>query len=229
MRKTDEKIGKGMAAMISMRSLCNDKGDALVEAAILFPIMTMIFSGLVLLAMFLPAHAALQRATQYAPTAIATESSDTWLFYNKNSMNYYRADTKRQLKNVYVTMFTGTRDAVKKGEDIVIKTEKSGISPKAGVLDVKCRLANYVVYQEIIVTATREYRIPVNLSFINFPDTIRITVTSTAVVHNGDEFVRNMDIAAEFLTYCVEKLGLTGATDKISEYWDKGAKAIGVR
>lgn len=42
----------------------DDRGDAVVEATILFPIIIMIFAGLVLLSMYLPTRANLQRATQ---------------------------------------------------------------------------------------------------------------------------------------------------------------------
>ena len=65
------------------------RGDAVVEATILFPIIIMIFAGLVLLAMYLPTRAALQRATQYAATAIATERSDTWLRHDPDALAYY--------------------------------------------------------------------------------------------------------------------------------------------
>ena len=59
--------------------LADTKAYAVVEATILFPIIMMIFAGLVLLAMYLPTRAVLQQATQYAATALATEQSDTWL------------------------------------------------------------------------------------------------------------------------------------------------------
>ena len=209
--------------------LKDTRGDALVEAAILFPVMITIFAGLVLLAIYLPTRAALQHATQYAATAIATESSDTWLFYDTDSMGYYRADKKRQLKHVYVNLFSGSKDAVEKGNTIVTSMEAKGVSSKAGVLSVDCRVVNRIVYQEVVVTATRVFTVPLKLSLISFPETIPITVTSTAVVQNGDEFVRNMDLAAEFLKYLTEKLGLTDIASEISSLWDQGATTIGVR
>ena len=77
------------------------RGDAVVEATILFPIIIMIFAGLVLLAMYLPTRAALQRATQYAATAIATERSDTWLRHDPDALEYYWIHDKDELGNVY--------------------------------------------------------------------------------------------------------------------------------
>ena len=79
-----------MVALKTMKALWrDDKGDAVVEATILFPIIIMIFAGLVLLSMYLPTRANLQRATQYAATAMATERSDTWLRHDPKNLEYY--------------------------------------------------------------------------------------------------------------------------------------------
>ena len=204
------------------RSFIKDtKGDALVEAAILFPVMIMIFAALVLLAMYLPTRAALQRATQYAATAIATESSDTWLFYDTESMSYYRETDKDRLRNVYAALFTSTGDAVAKGEAIVKGIESRSLSYKEGELEVLCYPNNYIVYTEVVVIAGRRFTVPVDLSFIHFPKEIYVVVTSTAVVQNGDEFVRNMDLAAEFTKFLSEKLGLNDVFDGIGSSWGK--------
>ena len=199
-------------------SLKDECGDAVVEAAILFPIMIMIFAALVLLAMYLPARAALQRATQYAATAIATEQSETWLYFDEISMSYEWETNKSKLKNVYVALFSGTENAASRGEEIATRIENRGIGSKAGVLEVQCHIFNRFVYKEIIVTAAREFTTPVNLSFISFPETITVTVTSTAVVVNGDEFVRNIDLAVEFVNYIIEKFGLTDIADTINSF-----------
>ena len=210
----------------------NTGGDALVEAAILFPVMIMIFAALVLLAVYLPTRASLQRATQYAATAAATQCSDSWIFYDKETMAYHREQDKDKLKNVYVALFTGCKDAVKISEDIVIGMETSGISSKAGILVVYCYSVNLIVYQEIVVTAVRVFTVPVSLSFIHFPETISVIVTSTAVVQNGDEFVRDMDLAADFIKFLDEEYGLTGEsgiTESISSCWDKCVSFLGLR
>ena len=202
-------------------------GDAVVEAAILFPIMIMIFAALVLLAIYLPTRAALQRATQYAATAIATESSDTWLRYDDESMFYYWEYDKRGLTNVYAALFSGHDNVQLKGENIVTAIEERSISSKAGTLSVSCHIDNKIVYKEVVVTATREFAMPVNLSFIGFPEDISITVTSTAVIQNGDEFVRNMDLAVDFVKFISKKFGLDDVADSISSFGGKVASFMG--
>ena len=207
--------------------LKDEKGDAIVEATILFPIMIMIFGALVLLALYLPTQAVLQRATQYSATAIATESSDTWLFFDESSMSYYWASDKSMLPNVYTSLFSSNASSTSRGGNIVTIIEGRGIGSKAGTLRVDCFIVNRLVYKEVVVTATREYTVPVNLSFIRFPETISIMVTSTAVVQNGDEFVRNVDMAVDFGKYVDEKLGITEVFSSFNSVWDRVASFFG--
>lgn len=209
------------------RFIKNEDGDAMVEAVIVFPVMIMIFAALTLLAVYLPTRAALQRATQHAATAIATERSDTWLFYDESSMSYYWETNKSRLTNVYVALFSGAGANASRGEEIAASAEGRGLSSKAGVLTVECSIVNWIVYSEVVVTARREFTAPVDLSFVGFPATIPIEVTSTAVVQNGDEFVRNMDLAAEFARYLIEKFGLSDIADSITSFGSRVSSFFG--
>lgn len=219
--------GEGMAVMKRWLSFWKDtNGYAVVEATILFPIILMSFAGLVLLSMYLPTRAVLQRETQYAATALATPQSDTWLDFDKARVTYYWRDKNNPPSNVYVALlsalFKGDGDA----ESIVKKLEEHNLVSRVGELTVSCEINNYVVYKEIVVTATRTIPIPVNLSIINFPQEIPITVSSTAVVQNGDEFVRNVDLAKDFVQYLNEKYNLQ--IEKLAEWINKAWKFLGV-
>jgi hypothetical protein len=214
--------------MVALREFIKDtNGDAVVEAAVVFPIIILIFAALVLLAIYLPVQAALQRATQYAATAIATEKSDTWLFYEEEDMSFLWESKKNNLKNVYVALFSSGAAAADNGEDIVTGIEGKSLSFKAGELTVNSYVANMLIYKEVVVTAKREFKVPVNLSFIRFPETIVITATSSAVVQNGDEFVRNTDLAVDFAKYIMEKFHLTNIKDSISKFGKQVSKILG--
>ena len=206
----------------------NTDAYAVVEATILFPIIMMAFAGVVLLSMYLPTRAVLQRATQYAATALATEQSDTWLKFDEEDMKYSWMSQKSQLPNVYAALvgsfFKG--DTAEKAQTIVQKAEDTGLVHQAGELVVECQIHNYVIYKEIVVTATRTIPAPIDLTFVNFPAEIPITVTSTAVVQNGDEFVRNIDIAADFISYLNEKYDLK--FEKLSEYINQAWEFLGI-
>jgi len=194
----------------------DNKGEAFVEAAILFPIMIMIFAGLVLLSMYLPTRAALQRATQYAATAIATTAGDTWLSFDEENLTYIRLRHKASLTNVYADLFSGMGDISSLGESIVMEVEEKNLSAKSGVLTVYCKVVNNIIYREVIIVGQREFQMPVDLSFVGFPSTITITVSSTAVVNNGDEFIRNVDLAVSFYQYIEEKFGLSNVAEEIA-------------
>lgn len=200
-------------------------GYAVVEATILFPIMIMIFAALVLLAMYLPTRATLQRATQYAATAIAIEGSDSWLFFDESSMSYYWEKDKRKLDNVYVSLLKSfsMKKIGDKAEIIVINTEGAALLAAVGDLSIEVSTVNYLIYQEVTITATRIIPVPVNLSFINFPQEIPITVSSTALIANGDEFVRNVDLAIDCFKYLDEKYHITssGLFVKVKEIGNK--------
>ena len=214
--------------MLKSESIISDtSGDAVVETAILFPIMIMIFAALVLLAMYLPTRAVLQRATQYAATAIATEMSDAWLFYDHTALSYTWEQDKSNLKNVYAELFSGSVGNQDKIEDIVTAIEERGISVRSGALSVDSYIVNKVVYKEVVVTATREFEGPVDLSFIGFPKTIPITVTSTAVVQNGDEFIRNVDIVVDFAEYILKKYELQSIAESISSFFSRTESIFG--
>jgi len=187
----------------------------------------MIFAALVLLATYLPARAVLQRATQYAATALATEISDTWLFFDEGGMSYYRENDTGRLVNVYVDLFSKTSDVQQKGEVIVLDLESRSISSRTGQLNVESCIINRIIYKEAVVTATREFTMPVNLSFIGFPESIMVTATSTAVVHNADEFIRNIDMASDFADFIVERFNLHNITDAISSFGSRVSGILG--
>jgi len=211
----------------------NDRrGDAVIEAAILFPVIIMIFAGLVLLSVYLPTRALLQQATQYAATAIATERSDTWLRHDPDSMEYYFVSDKKELGTVYGSVLGGLngnkRNDLDNAETMVAKIADKSLVDISGELEVSFDVVNFVLYKEIIVTASYTIPMPVDLSFVGFASELPITVTSTATVQNGDEFIRNMDIAAGLTSYIAEKYNLDETFDKVSEFLDKFRDLLGL-
>jgi len=210
-----------------MRDLLkNTNGDAVVESTILFPIMIMVFAALVLLSIFLPAQAVLQRATQFAATALATEKSDTWLVFDDNTLSFVWETDASKLKNVYADLFSN-EDIADRGEAITREVESRSISSKEGTLSVSAYLENKIIYREVVVIASREYPMPVDLSFIGFPRTITVKATSSAVAHNPSEFIRNMDIASDFVTFIIDKYELRDIADTISSFGEKVTSLLG--
>jgi len=199
-------------------------GDVVVEAAILFPVIIMIFAALVLLAMYLPQRAVLQEAAQAAVVAIATERSDTWIAFDGNGDRIERYDQPRQpnvytgfIRNAFFNRSVGRQKAGSIVETLVAR----GFISSPGRISIEYDVINYIIYQEVIVNVSQSIPMPVNLSFIGFPESITLTQEARAVVQNGDEFVRNVDIAKDMAIWLEKKFGgsetFRGALDKIGD------------
>lgn len=216
-----------MAALTRLKLFVKDtNGDAIVEAAILFPIMIMIFAALVLLAMYLPQRMILQEAAQYTAAALATESSDTYVAFDDNG-NRVR---KTPDISVYITAFKGifgSGDPQDHAQQIANHMAQNAIFPVSSEIIADVDVKNYVVYKEITVTLTQTVPMPVDLSFIGFPKELKLVQQASAVVQNGDEFVRSIDIAKDMVVWLDDKFGFSkslresGALDKIGEVCER--------
>ena len=79
-----------------------------------------------------------------------------------------------------------------------------------------------------MVTATRSIPRPVDLSYVGFPSEITVTVTSTAVVQNGDEFVRNMDLAADITLKISEAVGVDKIFQSVKKVGERLTGFLGI-
>lgn len=59
---------------------------------------------------------------------------------------------------------------------------------------------NYVIYKEIIVTATQTVRPAINLAMVGGSNSIDIIVTGKVVVTNGDSLIRNVDFIIDIVS-----------------------------
>ena len=207
-------------------------GYAIVEATILFPIIIMIFAGICLLSIYLPTRTNLQQATQYAANVMATQKSDTWIEYNTESMEYTWIARRKDIRNVYRSLFRSSYENeaadIATVTSVVTEREKQGIYIAVGNLQVTYTVTNAVVYQEMHVTATRTIKVPINLSFVGFPKEIPITVTSSAVMVNGDEFVRDIDLAKDFTEYLSKKYNLDKMFSSVSDVISRFNDVMGI-
>lgn len=213
--------------MTRLKKFINDvNGDAVVEATILFPIMIMIFAAMVLLAMYLPQRTILQEAAQYTATCIATQASDTYVAFDDSGNRIRKAPDK----SVYATLINGilgrNLDVKDQAEQIAAHMAQNAILPVSSTIAVDLDVKNYIIYQELTVTLTQTVPMPIDLSFIGFPTELVLVQSASAVVQNGDEFVRDIDIAKDMVIWLDNKLGVSqslresGALDKIKKVTD---------
>lgn len=202
----------------------DERGYAIVEATVVFPVMILFITAMILLSIYLPTRAQLQRATQYAATALATEQSDTWIYFDPKKMQYALKSKDglgaNKLSNVYVDFFQSLIPP--NGE------EKARVMVNRGVdATVECSMKNFVVYKELTVTATKTLPVGSSHWLLPLPD-MTITVSSTAVIQNGDEFLRTVDLATDFAKYLINKnMELSKAMGKIDEMKAKIGNFLG--
>ncbi len=202
----------------------NEKGDAIVEATILFPIMIMIIAGITILSIYLPTKGVLQHATKKAGNAVAVEYSDTWVEFDKGEFGF-KEKSNLGTEHVYKALFNSID--VAKAEEIVKITYEKSITPKLGELKVEAKVKNYVIYKEVIVMTQKTIPSPVNLSFVGFPKEIIIDVQSIHVVQNGDELVRNIDIARDVVLFLDEKYKISEMLSSVTGFLSNAAKQEG--
>ncbi len=215
------------------RLIKDDKGDVIVEATILFPIIIMIFAAFVMLATYMPVRGNVQRAAQYAASIISVQESDTWIKFDKDQLKQQWLE-KSELPNVYAQALgaifeTSHERSEKQGvaETIVKAILDNGIVSNNGeITDIDCEVKNYVIYKEIVVTVEYEVQMPLKLSFIGFDNKYTVSESATAIVTDGDGFVRNIDMLTDFVNYLNKKYNLK--LDKLSECLGKVFEFMGI-
>lgn len=102
------------------------------------------------------------------------------------------------------------------------------------IYDVKTNVDNHLLYSEVTVTVSVTYPLPPILESIGLSDSIDYSVTSSTLVNDPDEFIRNADLAVDVIVQVDEMTGghLSNAISKAQEMFgnlkDKLAKWIKV-
>jgi len=182
------------------------KAYVVIESAIILPIYIFAIFGIIVVALYLPERAVLQRATQTAASSIAIQESDAWLRINENTGQLEFVPEKGNVYVNFVRSLVWTRNRRNTMETQAISivenlSQNQLLLLGVGDIDVTIQTRNWVVYQEIKVTASRTMEIPVRFPFINMPLYIPMTYSSTAVVNNSAEFVRTIDMLVDLFRF----------------------------
>ena len=198
--------------MIKIKDFINDtRGDGLIiEAAIIFPIIILFLAAVVLLSVYLPQRALLQEAAQIAATAVATDRSDAWISFDTHG-NRVIPDRPA---NVYIAAFQGRNAMQNRWSGDVQTMIENHMRRGVGLtqhndINVELEVRNYLIYKSVTVRATQTFNTPINFSLIGFaPGGVwEQTVEARAIVSNGDEFVRNIDIAMDLMDWVKNRFG----------------------
>ena len=114
------------------------------------------------------------------------------------------------------------QDYLKNQLENLIKTS-SIIGNSDGDIKVTINFKNYVVVQQVEVTATQKLASFPVLKFFGMNDGLTVSSTAVASVNDSDEFIRNVDFINDIIETIGKKLGIdiNNIKDKIQNVKDK--------
>lgn len=184
-----------------------EKAYIIVEATIVFPIMILIFMGMIMLSTILPYKAALQHATQRAANAIAIELSDKWCRIDKEGIEISACDIVEEkpseipnaLEEIIYSFFPLDTDQYKeyvtasvgKRMDWINMNMREGGFDKSS-LDVKIEYKD----NKVLVKASRKINFPLNIKKVGMKNNIEIEGAAIANLNDVDGFIRFQDAMA---------------------------------
>lgn len=231
-----------------MRFCKNEKGNTMVEAAMILPVCFIMIILLYLVAVYLCQRANLQANLQTALIYFKNPLSDNYLDVKNKGEDImsglgsgtvlgngstYQKDGDRYLTPYRHFLFMENAN----GDFAVEKKSKSDFENffrsicgymffdnGENVQIVEFSEDNYIIYKRVKATVKQEFKQPLNLGLIRFAGassaarTWDIVVQGEVVVHNPDNLIRDVDFA-------IDLVETTTFANKIAEYLGK-AKEI---
>ena len=202
----------------------NEKGMAIVEAAILLPFCILMVLSVYYAAIFLCQRANLQANLQNTLVYYKSADSDNWVEPSAN-MAYTLGDKQ----------VSGTGDSYNVsgslfpyrffGMDFDEGNFKKFFRSMSGYMffddgtniELSVDHKNWVIYKSITATATQTVKPAVDLSMVGFPSELTIEASGEVVITNGDDFIRNID-------FIYDVVAKTKFGDMISSFVEKAAE-----
>jgi len=189
-----------------------EKGLAIVEAAMLIPFCLIMVVALYYVAIFMCQKANLQANLQNALIYYKNTESDTYVEASDN-MAYTAADKTISAEG---SSYGEPRYLFPYRFLFGIGSESSGFDETSfdsffrsmcgnmffddgSNVELEAREANYVIYKEITATATQTVRPAVSLAMVGLADEMTISVTGSVVVSDGDELIRDVDFVIDIV------------------------------
>ena len=183
---------------ISIKRICVDEsGDAVVEAAILFPIIIMIFFAFILLAIYLPTSAALQRSLEKAANIVSARHSDLGYTYDVSNDKAGVSDDRLRQENVYAYMTRGYAEEQEIAQRIVEKYVTDALYVGKDLHMSVRQDPNDKRY--ILISAEQTLVLPFDFPFLPVSNEIPLKRSVRVMSRDADEFIRSMDIVYDLV------------------------------
>lgn len=213
----------------------SEKGTAIIEATMLLPFCILMVIALYYAAIFVCQKANLQANVENTLIYYKNVYSDTYvqasagMAYQQNGTisegkgSSYASPTYEQPYR-----FLGMKFDNAKFESFFRSMCGYMFFDTGSNIKLTTSTKNYVVYKEIKATATQMVKPAVSLAMVGAPDAMEISCTSTVVISDADDFIRNTDFVFDIVEDTKLGQAASGVVDKAKGFYDKFKEKFGV-
>ncbi len=213
----------------------NEKGMAIVEAAIILPFCILMVLSVYYAAIFMCQRANLQANLQNTLVYYKNQYSDNWV-KPATGMAYTLADKEvsggGDSYNVDGSLFPYRFFGMSFNEDNFSKffRSMSGFMffDDGSNIEVNSKAENFIIYKTVTATATQEVKPAVDLSMVGFPSTLTIKASGQVVITDGDEFIRNIDFISDIIAKTKFGDMISSVVDKVTELYNNLKTKFGI-
>lgn len=218
----------------------NEKGLAVVEATLLLPFCFIMIIALYYVAIFMCQKANLQANVQNSLIYYKNTDSDNFvtassgMAYGKAEGTITAVGSSYQVpagdySNSFPYRFLGFKFNKKDFNSFFRSMVGYMFFDSGENVQLSAENKNYIVYKTITATATQTVKPAISLKMVGGRDTITISATATAVVTNGDDFIRNTDFVVDIVSKT--KLGQKASelVDKAIDFYDSFKKKFNIK
>ena len=202
----------------------NEKGLAIVEAAIILPFCILMVLAVYYAAIFLCQRANLQANLQNTLIYYKNADSDNWvepktgMAYNlSENIDSGTGDAYNVDGSLFPYRFFGMNFDEQNFEKFFRSMAGHMFFDDGTNIDLKVDSTNYIIYKSITATATQTVKPAIDLSMVGFPSELTIRASGEAVITNGDDFIRNID-------FIIDIVSKTAFGEKVSQLVEKASE-----
>ncbi len=226
-----------------MKNFKSDETGAaqIIEAAIIYPVVFMILFYLIYMGLYIlqcvtvesyAQKIALMAAREVAHPGyideIDKDAIDASVDYSGNYISLSNDPKKIGVSSAY--RYFAPKNLISEDKQNYLRDKLENLIKKSSIIgnsdgDIKVDITfkNYVVVQQVEVTATQELASFPVLKFFGMNDDLTVSSTAVASVNDSDEFIRNVDFINDIIETIGKKLGIdiNNIKAKIQDVKDK--------
>ena len=209
-----------------MKALKDQKGDVVVEAAVIFPAAILMVIILLYLSIILFQKANLQAGLETALTYYKSTVTDMYVSAQKAAVYEAKDGTTSADGNIY-----NAASPINPYEELFGNVHKlnqkdftdffnsvAGNMLFSGEVEITFKYKNYVIYKELEASAVQTIQLPIDFSFIGLDNKYTITA--------DDDMIRNTDYAVALLKKTKLGEAASNIADKVKELYEKFTKLL---